>query len=168
MPVKGAARSSDTFDDGRRTNMKINGVNPIGKGGESGKKGETQPTGPSFGNILKETLNADKAAKTQAAPGPLPLMPPTPLSPASSDTAVNQATNMLESALGDLEMYQNALANPKIPDDRLKPMAQNLMDSKDKLVAFLPKVDDGALKGVITQTAALIISESSRLNTAVP
>lgn len=65
-------------------------------------------------------------------------------------------------------MYQNALANPKIPNDRLKPMAKNLMDSKDKLVAFLPKVDDGPLKGIITQTAALIISESSRLNTPVP
>ncbi len=167
MPVKGAARSSDMFDDGRRTNMKIKGVNPLGKGGESGKKGETQATGPSFGNILKETLNADNAAKTQAAPGPLPLIPPASLSPASSDAAVNQATNMVESALGDLEMYQNALADPKIPNDRLKPMAKNLMDSKDKLVSFLPKVGDGPLKGIITQTASLIISESSRLNTPV-
>ncbi|MBI3581990.1 MAG: hypothetical protein HY098_07970 [Nitrospinae bacterium] len=148
--------------------MKINGVNPLGKGGESNKKSEPRATGPSFGDVLKETLNADNAAKTRSAPGPLPLMPPAPLSQASSEATVNQATNMVESALGDLEMYQNALANPKIPNDRLKPMAQNLMDSKDKLVAFLPKVGDGPLKGVITQTASLIISESSRLNSSVP
>jgi len=147
--------------------MKIKGVNPLGKGGESGKKCETQATGPSFGKILNETLNADNAAKTQAATGPHPLIPPTSLSPVSSDTAVNQATNMVESALGDLEMYQNALGNSKIPSDRLKPMAQNLMDSKDKLVSFLPKVGDGPIKGIITQTASLIISENSRLNTPV-
>lgn len=147
--------------------MKIDGLNPLGKGGDLNKKAETAPTGSSFGNILKETLNAEGAAKPQSAPAPFPIMQLSPLTPTATNPVANQAMSMVESALGDLEMYQNALANPNVPNDRLKPMAKNLMDVKDNLVSFLPKVNDESLKGIISQTASLIISENSRLNTAV-
>jgi hypothetical protein len=147
--------------------MKINGLPPIGKGGELNKKSETQVTGPSFGNVLQDAIGAGNVGKVQSAPAPFQMMPLTPINPASQNQIVNQATSMVENVLGDLEMYQNALANPNIPTNRLKPMAQNLMDSKDKLVSLLPKVNDNSLKSIISNTASLIISEHSRLNTAV-
>jgi hypothetical protein len=147
--------------------MKINGLTPAGKGGELNKKSDSPVTGNSFGNVLQDALNATGAPKVQSAPAPFPLMQMSPITPASTNQVANQATSMVENALGDLEIYQNALANQNVPTSRLKPMAQNLMDTKDQLVSFLPKVSDNSLKGLISQTASLIISENSRLNSAV-
>lgn len=147
--------------------MKINGLPPVGPTGEPGKKSEAQVTGPSFGNVLQDALGAANTAKTAPTPAPLQMLPLSPIAPVSTSQFAQQAAGMVESVLGDLEMYQNALANQSVPTSRLKPMAQNLMDSKNQLVSMLPKVNDSSLKNIISQTASLIISESSRLNSAV-
>jgi hypothetical protein len=146
--------------------MKINGLTPAGKGGEQGKKTE-QATGPSFGSFLQDALKT--GAPSQAQPVPMPFSA-SPISPVNGLDPVKQAeqlaASMVETTLSDLEIYQNSLSNPVIPASRLQPMAQSLMNSKDNLVSMLSKINDKSLKGIVSQTAGLIISENSRLNTA--
>ncbi|MBI3795193.1 MAG: hypothetical protein HY280_10790 [Nitrospinae bacterium] len=144
--------------------MKINGLTPQGSGGETGKKVDAPITGPSFGSVLQE---AGKSGQTSGPKAPQAVGLPPPLSPISGNTTgqiANQAVTMLENTLGDLQMYQNAMANPGVPASSLKPMSQNLMDAKNNLVSYLPKVNDKALKEMISQTASLILSENTRVN----
>jgi hypothetical protein len=146
--------------------MKINGLTPAGQGGEISKKQE-QVIGPSFGSVLNGAMNGG-AGNVTSTPAPFPAMPISPLKGINPSQQANKlATTMLENTLNDLQIYQNALSNQDIPASRLQPMAQKLMDSKDSLVSMLAKVDDSSLKGIISHTSSLIISENSRLNTAL-
>ncbi|MBI5178561.1 MAG: hypothetical protein HZA04_04820 [Nitrospinae bacterium] len=145
--------------------MKIDGLTPAEKGGETPKKTD-KVTGPSFDSILKETMTSAPAGKTQAAQMAAPLMP-THFAPfKSTNPFAAEAVNQLDGVLGDLQIYLNSLANPDVPTSRLAPMVDGLMEKKDKLVSLLSHLNDPALQDLVTQTASLILSENTRIHTA--
>ncbi len=146
--------------------MKIDGLTPAGKSGETPKKTETV-TGPSFGSFLQNAIESGKAEKAQAPQMPVPVMPLSQMmNVKAGNPFVKEAVSQLESVLGDLEMYQNSLDNPDLPPGRLGPLADSLMAKKDLLVGMMPHLDDPKLKELITQTASLILSENTRSHTA--
>lgn len=142
--------------------MKIDGINPTGKPGQEPKKTD-KASGDAFDSFLKNAMNAGQTAQTKTATGPAPVMHPQLVMGQAQNPFQTEAVRQLDSTLGDLELYQNTLANADVPAKRLAPMADQLMQKKDSLVALMGKTDDPRLKDIISQTAAVILNENSRL-----
>jgi hypothetical protein len=143
--------------------MKIDGITPAGKGGETPKKSETV-TGPSFGSFLQDAMETGKAEKARASAMPSPVMPSQLVNTAVANPITREAMSQLETILGDLEMYLNSLSNADVPEGRLGPLSDSLMQKKDVLVGIMKHIDDPKLKDLISQTASLILSENTRLH----
>ena len=145
--------------------MKIDGLTPAGKGGETPQKTE-KVTGPSFDSILKGAMAAPESGKTASTQAAGPVMPTHFVPFKSSNPLSTEAVNQLDGVLGDLQLYLNSLSNADVPVSRLAPMVDALMEKKDKLVTLLSHVNDPALQDLITQTASLILTENTRLNSS--
>ncbi len=147
--------------------MKIDGINPAGTQGQEPKKSADKVSGASFGSFLQNAMKADQAAPAKPVSGPAPLLSAQMAAAQVKNPFHAEAVNQLESVLGDLELYRNTLATPDVPAKQLGPMADLLMQKKDALVALMGKVDDPQLKDMLSQTAAVILNENSRLYAAV-
>ncbi len=142
--------------------MKIDGINPTGKPGQEPKKTD-KVSGDAFDSFLKSAMNTGQSAQAKPAAGPAPVMHPQLVMGQTQNPFQAEAVRQLDSTLSDLELYQNTLANADVPSQRLAPMADMLMQKKDSLVALMAKTDDPKLKEIISQTAAVILNENSRL-----
>ena len=142
--------------------MKIDGINPTGKPGQEQKKTD-KVSGDTFGSFLKSAMNTGQTAQAKPVTGPAPVMHPQMVMGQVQNPFKAEAVRQLDATLGDLELYQNTLANADVPSKQLAPMADLLMQKKDSLVALMGKTDDPKLKDIISQTAAVILNENSRL-----
>ncbi len=142
--------------------MKIDGINPTGKPGQEPKKTD-KVSGDAFASFLKDAMNTGQATQSKPATGPAPVMYPQPVMGQAQNPFQAEALRQLDGTLSDLELYQNTLANVDVPSKRLAPLADSLMQKKDSLVALMGKTGDPKLKEMISQTAAVILNENSRL-----
>lgn len=142
--------------------MKIDGINPTGKPGQEPKKTD-KVSGEAFDSFLKSAMNTGQAAQTKPVTGPTPIMHPQLVMGQTQNPFQTEAVRQMYAILSDMELYQNTLANGDVPTKRLAPMADTLMQKKDSLVALMGKTDDPKLKEIISQTAAVILNENSRL-----
>ena len=142
--------------------MKIDGINPTGKPGQEPKK-TGNVSGDTFSSFLKDAMQTGQTASAKPAAGPAPIMHPQLVMGQGQNPIKTEAVRQLDAVLGDLELYQNTLANADVPSKRLGPLADMLLQKKDSLVALMGKTDDPKLKEIISQTAAVILNENSRL-----
>lgn len=142
--------------------MKIDGINPAGKPGQEPKKTD-KVSGEAFDSYLKTAMNTGQTAQAKPVTGPAPVMHPQLAMGQTQNPFQAEAVRQLDAALGDLELYRNTLGNPDVPAKRLGPLADQLMRKKDSLVALMGKTDDPKLKELLSQTAAVILNENSRL-----
>lgn len=142
--------------------MKIDGINPTGKPGQEPKKTD-KVSGDAFDSFLKSAMNTGLTTQAKPVTGPAPLMQPQLVMGQPQNPFQKEAVRQMDAALDDLELYQNTLANGDVPSKRLAPLAEQLMQKKDLLVALMGKTDDPKLKELISQTATVILNENSRL-----
>ena len=142
--------------------MKIDGINPTGKPAQEPKKTD-KVSGDAFDSFLKSAMNTGQTAQTKPISGPAPMMHPQLVMGQTQNPFQAEAMRQMDAILGDMELYQNTLANGDVPSKRLAPLADQLMQKKDSLVALMGKTGDPKLKEIISQTAAVILNENSRL-----
>jgi len=142
--------------------MKIDGTRPPGSSGDIPRKksAKTPGGGESFKSVLNE-VSRGQTEKPGAVQPPPPVVPPRSVGRVGG-AVETRAVERLDTALADLELYRNALANADIPKSRLSDMADLLAERKDELVSLLPHVSDPEVRDLITGTAALIIDENTR------
>lgn len=141
--------------------MKIEGVNPAA-GGASKPDPLKKSTGASFGELLDSLTQKGAAspAKTGALPpgAGIPFIMP----PSASNVTASNAMSLADKLLTDLDMYQNALSNEAIPLSRLEPLVGELVARKDDLAAMIRDLPDEELRGILSDTLAVVMDMASR------
>lgn len=140
--------------------MKIEGTGKVGGSGEIPGKKRGKVSDASFESHLKDAFTGKKG-KPASVPSFMPVSNVQHTGEVGK-AITSKAEKLLESMLGDLELYRNSLANTDIPKSRLQPMNDSLMEKKGNLVKLLKMVDDPELKELIAEAASLVVNENSR------
>ena len=119
-------------------------------------------TGPSFNDILKETVDAsaDGAGRNQVAS----VTPSTPLQPAARQPAAapvdSPAIDRIERFLDVLEDYRCKLGDPHCSLKQIQPLVEQMSAEKENMMLLLDELPDRApLKEVLNRALVTASTE---------
>ena len=149
--------------------MKILDGMPISGQPPAGPKapGADKPNGPTFSDVLKETVDASAKtdSRTQVASvTPSPAVKPTALQPAAA-AADSRSIDRIERFLDVMDDYRCKLGDPNCSLKQIQPLMERVTEEKEKMQLLLKALPDGQpLKDVLNRALVTASTEAWKFN----
>jgi hypothetical protein len=149
--------------------MKILDGMPISGQPPAGPKapGADKPGGPTFGEVLKETVDA--SAKTDGQTRTASVTPSTAVKPAALQPAASAADSRsidrIERFLDVMDDYRCKLGDPQCSLKQIQPLMERVTEEKEKMQLLLEALPDGQpLKDVLNRALVTASTEAWKFN----